>query len=548
MFSYFAFNTIEFIIHIFVAYTVFIMGWLIYDSVSFEKKKNLQIGYRMSAIGYVVLALYLLIAYAYQSNELINRSFETLLVIGLLLISAGTYQQPTPTVYSKKNSFITLKSSSFGMSLFVILGLATIAALVLSFLNVSLVDLWFYYLEILQFALVLVIILLLFIKYFYGLQKEQKIKIWGFILFGCYFITLILNKFIFASDLRFLSLTEKFGTLWVIGNIFLLLGFLMIGKYAVSFIRFRLKPQLFLSFILTSLIIFFTVTVVFLLLLINDFQKNTLHNLTASAKAIEMSIVELRNDTILAAKALANNKKIVEGVISEDGKVTGSSVEDILTISGVDFITITNEAGLTIYDTNNPKLYGENLSNDKYLRRALEGVGLNTLVKESAILAPILIGKTYLPVVDDGKVIGGIIVGYVLDDQIVDAIKKKTSLEVSIFSDNVRSATTFKTGQNRMTGTVEDNPEVIKNVLKNDKSFQGIIDIFNVEHLAIYIPLKDSDKNIVGMLSVAEPSQVLIAVASGSVQSTLKILTLLILLCSIPIYFLVKRLVERQMV
>lgn len=548
MLRYFTFNTIEFIIHIFIAYTAFIMCWLIFDSKNFEKKKNLKASYNLHAIGFFLIGIYLLFAYAYQSNEIIARCFETLLTIGLILVATGTYLQPIPAIQKKSNRFITFKGSKFGVGLFLILGLMSVSALVFGFSGYEIADYWFFHLQFLQVFLIGTIVLLLSFKYFYGLQKEQKPEIIGFIFFGLAILMDISKKFLFADDLRYLTLTENFGILWIVTNILLFLGFFLLGKFAISFIRFRLKPQLFFSFILTSLIIFFTVTIVFLLLLINDFQKNTLFNLKASAKAVELSIIEMRNDTILAAKALVNNSKIIEGAIAENGKDISSYVEDILTISNVDFITVTNEAGLTIYDTNNPEIYGENLSNDKYLRRSLQGVGVNTIAKDESVFSPVLTGKTYLPIVEEGKVIGSIIVGYVLDDQFVDALKEKTALEVTIFVNNIRSATTFKNGTTRMSGTIESDTKITEKVLKKGETYEGIIDIFNVEHLAIYTPLKDSDDNIIGMLSVAEPSQILIAVANDSVQSTLKILTFLLLLTSIPIYFVVKRLVQRQLI
>ncbi len=550
MLTFFLFNTLNFIIHVIIAYPAFIMGWLIWDSKNLEKKRVLKNIYSTQSVGFWLIGIYLLFSYAFKDIDLLDIIFKTVLTIGTLSVCLGYYLEAFPTSKETKNKkkFLLYKNSIFVTGLLLLIGVFNLIALGIKVYGLDTFNIWFYYNELLNFSIVIFIAIILLLKYIVGLQKQHKNLLVGFIFFGLALFIQIVSKFLLQNDLRFIFWTQNLGGFWMLESAALVIGFLFIGKYALSFLRFRLKPQLFISFIAGSLTIFFVVTVVFLMVLINDFQKNTLFNLKASSKAIELSIIESRNDTILAAKALSDNEKVISGIRTQESKIFEQSVQDILIISDVDFITITNTAGISIYNTYDTESFGENLSNDKYLKRALEGIPTNTLVKDPGVLSPTMVGKTYLPVVQNETVIGAIIVGYIIDDQLVDSIKKRTDLEITIFSDNVRVATTFMTedGLNRLTGTVENNEEIIDKVLKKGEIYGGVVDIFNVEHLAIYVPLRDSDENIIGMIFVGEPSEVLIAVANSSVQTTLKIITLLIFFFMIPIYFIIKKIAERQ--
>jgi len=525
------------------------MGWLIWDSKNLEKKSRLRRVYTIQTIGFWLIGIYVLFGYAYADIGMMNTFFKSIITVGLLLTGMGYYLEPFPVIEkNSKKKFFLYRTSKIVTGVLILLLCATIAALVSKFFGSKVADNLFNYSEALNLSILVFLNIILWLKYIVGIQKQHKSMLAGFTFLGLAFLVDVIGKFVFGADLRFAFWTQNLGGNWMIQSVALIIGFYFIGKYALSFLRFRLKPQLFISFIGSSLAIFFLVTIVFLVVLINDFQKNTLFNLKASSKAIELSIVESRNDTILAAKALSDNEKVISGVRTEESKIFSQSVQDILTLSGIDYIVLTNESGITLYNTYDSEVYGENLSNDKYLKRALEGVPVNTIVSDPGILSPTIIGKTYMPVVQNERVIGAIITGYVIDDQLVDSIKKKTGLEVTIFSGNVRTATTFVTedGLNRLTGTVEKNNKILETVLTKGEVYQGILEVFNVEHLAVYTPLRDSDENIIGMIFIGEPSQVLIAVANNSIQTTLKITTLLIFLSLIPTYFLVKKIAERQ--
>lgn len=84
----------------------------------------------------------------------------------------------------------------------------------------------------------------------------------------------------------------------------------------------------------------------------------------------------------------------------------------------------------------------------------------------------------------------------------MDQIKDLTGSLVTIFKGDIRVATNIKAKDgNVITGT-QAPKEVSASVLKSGKEFNGIAQIFDKKYVTKYIPLKDENSHIVGMLFV----------------------------------------------
>jgi hypothetical protein len=557
MFSQFLFPTISFMIHVLCSFAAFIMGWLILDARHNATSKKRSTFAFMQGLGFFCAGFYILFAQVGDFTSEVQAGISSLFLFGLFLLTAGYYWEPTLFIHvvsdkKKSNRSVTRVVYRPFQSIVLLMTIPFLLSLLAwwdAAVGTRFVPQWQEIYPGVVAGYLLILFLLLSVKWVMAQQRQLKSMWVGVLAWFLATVFVVLNGQ-FLLDLRFSFWTGEQGGFAILYLIFHILAFSFIGLYALSFLRFRLKPRMFINFIAFALTIFFTVTVVFLLVLLRDFQNNTLQDLYSSGRALEIGIVENRNDATLAAKALVSNADLIAAVKSENSSELAASVNDILKSSGADFIVVTNEAALTLYDTLNPEVYGGNLSEDKFFGRALQGVGVGTLTTQNGILAPLVVAKTYLPVVTEGFVIGAVEVGFFIDNQLVDSVKKTTGLDMTVFVGNVRSATTFTMddGVQRLSGTLEQNTDVTDAVLTRGETYSGVIPIFNVEYLSVYIPLKDDDGNIIGMIFVGEPSQVLVTVAQESVQTTLRLMSVLILLSLIPMYFFVKRSVMSQMV
>ena len=83
---------------------------------------------------------------------------------------------------------------------------------------------------------------------------------------------------------------------------------------------------------------------------------------------------------------------------------------------------------------------------------------------------------------------------------LVDEIKEKMNLEVSIFYGNKRVATTICDTQGERTIGQEAADVVVQTVIENGEDYKGIVTIGGAEYLGYYTPLHNVDGTIVGMV------------------------------------------------
>jgi methyl-accepting chemotaxis protein len=140
-----------------------------------------------------------------------------------------------------------------------------------------------------------------------------------------------------------------------------------------------------------------------------------------------------------------------------------------------------------------------------------------------------------------------VIAGVIADTAFVDGIKQATGMDASVYSTDVRSATTLlgPDGKSRLIGIKENNAQVKNTVLEKGESYKGVISLLNQPYLAVYAPLKNYDNTVAGMLLVGRPHTYILETAGRSIQLTFLIAALMIALSVIPAY-IVARHIARQ--
>lgn len=154
----------------------------------------------------------------------------------------------------------------------------------------------------------------------------------------------------------------------------------------------------------------------------------------------------------------------------------------------------------------------------------------NTVVDSYDLIYPgdySIVGDEQVAVLKGDKVIS-------TNMELIDSIRAKCDVHVSIFYYNTRIATTITDGKgNRLTQTVV-NLKVEKEVLKKGKeSFYDNAMINDIRYCAYYVPLINSDNKCVGMVSVAKPYNQVKTEVDKSVMSIVLISMLVMLVAAI---------------
>lgn len=100
---------------------------------------------------------------------------------------------------------------------------------------------------------------------------------------------------------------------------------------------------------------------------------------------------------------------------------------------------------------------------------------------------------------------------YKLSDnfELVDDIKKKTGIEVSVFYGDTRLVTTVYDAQGKRTVGLKASDAVVKSVIDEGKDFKGIVEIGGSDYLGYYTPLRDKDGSIAGMVFAGEKKSII---------------------------------------
>ena len=248
------------------------------------------------------------------------------------------------------------------------------------------------------------------------------------------------------------------------------------------------------------------------------------------------------------AQAVAANPAVAQAITAGDHSTLSSLTASDLANKQLAGLDITNSVAEVLQRAENTSSWGDSVSSNPMVRKALAGTSGSTIASQSGILAPALVIQSYVPVYDSNhNVIGTVMASVEVNNAFVDGIKNATGLDSSIYADNVLSATTLVApdGITRWVGVKEVNQSVLNTVIQKNQVYKGSLSILNQQYLAVYVPLTDASSNVVGMLFAGQPSTTVLQTSANSVQLTFIITAILLGLSIIPAYYVSKHIAKQ---
>lgn len=211
-----------------------------------------------------------------------------------------------------------------------------------------------------------------------------------------------------------------------------------------------------------------------------------------SANSIKATIEQYQSTVTALSTTTAQNSLVIDDIHNKKNsyliELSKNTVKNYDTISYMAFYDID---GNLIYSTLD-KATAENGCTES----ALKGTQHSNFGEISGYSN--FVYETATPVYYNSVNIGVVVTGYDLTDTyIVDSIKDNLGCDVSIFKNDIRLNTTFKKGEERnIGGKIPDN--VIDKVINKGEQFVGTAKIQDKSYSCSYIPLKDSNDNVIG--------------------------------------------------
>lgn len=336
------------------------------------------------------------------------------------------------------------------------------------------------------------------------------------------------------------SLAAAFGPVWWSELALLAVGSGLIGKWVWQYLTKRLQSELFMILSATIMTIYLITTVSFTFLLTSSTQSESLHTLHTASSVLNYALDSKKSETKADAEALIAKPDVVAAVQASDHAGLVKLAKDYLESKKVSDVVITSVSGQVLLRASDPDRFGDSLSSDPLVSRALIGSEASGLIQRQGVLAPEVLVSSAAAVRAEGQIVGSVVVSLSADNAFVDGIKSSTGLDSAVYAGNVRSATTFAAadGTSRLIGVKETSSAVKSTVLDHGQVYEGVLSVGGHSFLAIYRPIKDINNDTLGMLFIGQPQALILQEAGRSIELTFLIAVGLLLISILPVFYI----------
>lgn len=341
---------------------------------------------------------------------------------------------------------------------------------------------------------------------------------------------------------------QPFGYLWIAAHVMLFIGAAWMAIWVWKYLVKRLQSQLFMVFTSLGVAIFAFTTISFTYLLMNNIENAAYKNLRTAAQVLNYALDSKKAETLANAESF-QNQALASAVSARDRKQVTTLLGSGLVDKKLSSLVIASSSGQVLVRAENPSSWGQSISSDTLVRRALLGTEASGVVSRDGVLSPNVVLRGAVPIRDtQQRIVGVIIAERVIDNSFVDGIKNATGLDTAIYGGSVRASTTLisSDGHSRWVGIKETNKSVAKTVLEKGNTFSGSLTVLNKPFLAVYSPLKDVNNGVIGMLFIGQSRISLLETVAWSIELTFIIAISLVFALIFPAFLLARR-ISRQL-
>ncbi len=176
--------------------------------------------------------------------------------------------------------------------------------------------------------------------------------------------------------------------------------------------------------------------------------------------------------------------------------------KEFLKVGAVNVLTIADKQGNVVARGHSDKT-GDSVLKQTNVKKALNGEGATGIEEGTVVKYSIRSGY---PIKAENEILGSITTGIDLssDTKFIDFLKDTIGVECAIYKDNESVSTTLMQDGKRATGMKADNPALTEMVLKQGKILQGEEKIFGKRYYSAYLPLRNIDGIVTGMLFIGK--------------------------------------------
>lgn len=510
-------------LYIVVAFAFAAISWLNFDAYKLRKNKVDM----LKAVGMLLIALACLLLVFVGVGSLVFALHVALMAIGTLVIMLAIHQE---RILPSKLSELLPQGTG-----------PTLASV--TFLPLLL-------LPVINTFLTWALAIQLWRRVYLGKMMEYRKLMLMFVLLGGYELFISLQV-LTNTDVIILQQTfADYSVLWFLAHLLLVGTFFLSVRWVWAYIKFRVKPELFLVFASITVGVATLGAILYSGFLFSSTRQDTLAQMQRSVGVTAFAISSLQDNALTAARLLAQSPQIQAALAGKDYRTLFDSANLYASqLESVDSVIFTDQGAQVLVQTDDQSRVGQSLSNDQMLVYSIaknsEQVGLSII--EGVLGNDVQVTATH-PVVDaQAQVVGATKISFTIDDAFLDKVKLQTGMEAAVFVGNKRSATTIRLvdGLARAENTLELSSDVEAKVLQAGEDYVGEAKVLDIPYYAGYSPLRGADGKVLGVVFVGRPQQIVLDAIELSMLNTFLVSILLSIISIYPAY-LVSRSLEKN--
>jgi len=282
-------------------------------------------------------------------------------------------------------------------------------------------------------------------------------------------------------------------------------------------------------------------TVIFTTVLFGNAESQALRSIEADVKTFSLALSELTDRTTFTSAAIAARGELVAAAKDNNHDQANSALGDPITDYNVSAAYVLNAGGELITSLGTENIFGESFAQDPVASHVLTGQLTGSPILQPGPESPTIVLRAGTPLVDGGEVVGAILVDTPLDTAFVDRVSGVTGLDVTIFAQNNRVATSLRDDEGRplVPATIEDE-KLADTTLHQGQVFTGSSTFGSLPYFIAAIPLTDTDEVRIGILAAGLPQQELLDSLKSGTQTSFLVAFALLTLALAPFYYIAK--------
>ena len=294
----------------------------------------------------------------------------------------------------------------------------------------------------------------------------------------------------------------------------------------------KVKLSLKIFFIVAIMVILSSVTIcaISILTFKSKFGEEVDNNVKVAGRGGEILLKNWEDTLAAEAKTIAGLNRTTSALASGDVAVLEGVVQGQVGSMDSDYLLIVDKSGNVVAGTVG---VGGNVSDIEAFQDVISGTPVSySWVQKDWVSW----GLFYSACVRyQGEVVGAVLSGYdFVREDFVNLVKEAHGTECTVFRGDLRVSTTLRDSKgNPMTGTRIDNKQVLSEVLGKGQTIRLSNVIGGLHYRSVYIPHKNPDGKVVGMLFMAQNQHVITEATQQTLQMVIPSLVVMLIIISI---------------